>query len=164
MKMKPHAWQRKLQGSILLEVSMGFALLIIVSLLLMKLSMVALANRSWVVQQTFSDAYCTKETALAKRIPFNTLTKSNSEICLWPTGVENAVTKDVVMGKLGNGAGNTSVTGTVKRFKEPINVALPAGADVDNPASVESYLVQSVLSYKIHGQTYYKTRSTIRTK
>lgn len=140
---------------------MGFALLIIVSLLLMKLSMVALANRSWIVQQTFSDAYCTKEAALAKRIPFRDLDTPGT---LWPTGVENALEEDVVMGYLGAGAGNAPVNGTIKRFKEPVNVVLPAGAAVANPASVESYLVQSVLSYQIHGNTYYKTRSTIRTK
>lgn len=163
MRFSFHSRKRKPRGSALIEVALGFALLMIVSLLLLKLSMVALASRSWIVKQTLSDAYCTRESALAKRTPFASLGS-------WPTGVENASETEVVMGTLGASAGNDdqrAVKGTLKRYKTPIASNLPGGVGdgvEPNPAASTSYLLTSVLSYTIGDQQYYKTRSTVRTQ
>ncbi len=149
---------------------MGFALLMIVSLMLLRLSMIALASRSWVVKQTLSDAYCTRESAMAKRIPFANLNNPDPLISLWPTGVGNAAVTTVNMGTLGATAGTAAqraVTGTLRRYKTPIAAALPAGVGDggnSNPADSDSFLLTSVLSYTIGGQPYYKTRSTVRTQ
>lgn len=146
----------------LMECAVGFGVMIVVSLLLMKLSMIALANRSWIVKQTLSDAYCSRETAYAKRIPFEDLSSNASP---WPT-YPTITTTTVTLGTLGRGAGD--VTGTLKRFKEPMSNNLPdeggTGSATTNPAAVNSYLVQSVLTYQINGKEYYKTRSAIRTQ
>lgn len=145
-----------------METAIGFGVLIIVSLLLMKMSMIALSSRSWTVRQTLSDAYCGRELAYAKRIPFEDLAANNSP---WPT-YPAVSTTTVTLGTLGSGAGN--VTGTLQRFKEPASNNLAAnegvGSAATNPSSINSYLVQSVLSYEISGKTYYKTRSAIRTQ
>lgn len=145
-----------------MECAVGFAVLIIVALLLMKLSMVALASRSWIVKQTLSDAYCTRETAYAKRIPFDELTSNTSPWSTYPT----ITTTTVVLGTLGRGAGD--VTGTLKRFKEPMSNNLVeqggTGSTTTNPSAINSYLIQSVLTYQINGKDYYKTRSAIRTQ
>lgn len=167
MKFSHQSRERKRKGSALVEVAIGFAVLMIVSLMLLKLSMIAIANRSWIVRQTLSDAYCTRESALAKRTPFANLN------ALWPTGAGNAAVTYPVMGTLGVTAGNDAqrtVTGTLKRYKTQIAATLPAGVGdasdplQPNPAANTSYLLTSVLSYKIGTKQYYKTRSTVRTQ
>lgn len=163
MKLSYHARKgRKPQGSMLMETAIGFGVLIIVSLLLMKMSMIALSSRSWTVRQVLSDAYCGQELALAKRIPFESLTANDSP---WPT-YPAVATATVTLGTLGRGAGD--VTGVIKRFKEPASNNMVGnegtGSSVTNPSNINSYLLQSVLTYEINGKTYYKTRSAIRTQ
>lgn len=164
MRFQLQALRKRARGSVLIEVSIGFAVLIIVSLMLMRLSMAALASRTWVVRQTLSDAYCTRESALAKRVPFAALD------AMWPTGADNALVSTPNMGTLGVDAGSDAaraVTGTLSRYKTVLNVNLPStvgDAALPNPASGTSFLLTSVLSYNIGGQVYYKTRSTVRTQ
>lgn len=162
MKIPLHVRERRKEGSMLMEVAVGFGVLIVVSLLLLKLSMIALSSRSWIVKQTLSDAYCTREIAYAKRIPFDDLTSNASP---WPT-YPTIATTTVTLGTLGRGAGD--VTGTLKRYKEPMSNNLATqggtGSTSTNPAAINSYLIQSVLTYQINGKDYYKTRSAIRTQ
>jgi hypothetical protein len=141
------------QGSLLVEVSvaMGFAALL--SLVLMKASLLAIGGNQWTIMQTLTDAYLTRETALANRLPYAELTKVGSD---WPDSAVDdppRISQTVTLGRL---AGGSLVTGSLTRFRANETAA----DDADTRLTV--WRVYSVLTYYMGDKQYVKSRSTLR--
>jgi hypothetical protein len=130
--------------------------------LLLKLSLNILQPRQWSVYQSISDAYMTYERAVAERVPFEDLTKPDSD---WPVFPEVS-SSEVEIGRI---VGGRPVFGTVNRTRLPdannwdvIND--PAEAARLNPSAMETWRVQSILTYQVGDKTYYKARTVIRSQ
>jgi len=141
------------KGSFLIEMTVAMTLLVAIAMILLTGTLDMLAPRKWTIYQNYSDAYLTYEEAYSKRIPFDDLISATSP---WKTAVQQ---EDVIMGKDYNGQ---NVTGTIQRILE-------AGPDNDNalntnPAEMETYILYSVLTYKIGDKDYVKTRTSVRTR
>lgn len=109
--------------------------------------------------QTITDAYMTQHLAQAESIDFNTLLSSASP---WQT---TATTTNVTVGTLPNSRGSLQggqvISGTLVQIRVPIT--LPT--DPNNPAGVESWHLQSHLTYNVTGgRSYVKSRNTVRTR
>jgi hypothetical protein len=106
-----------------------------------------------------SDAFITRESAMASRIPFEDLVGSSSP---WPRS-PTVSTTTVTMGQLPGGA---LVTGTLYRTRIPDPNNLPAaggtGTETSNPGGTESWQVQSILSYTAASRPYVKSRTVLR--
>src|SRR5688500_14058911 len=100
------------QGSVLVEVSLGMGLTAFLALLLMKASLLALSNNQWTVMQTLTDAYLTRETALAHRVPVADLTAPSTK---WPDAAVDDPPRLVQTVELGKTAGGHAVNGTLTR-------------------------------------------------
>ena len=140
---------------------MGLALLTVVGLVLLKLSLNILHPRQWILQQSVSDAYLTYERAYAERIPFESLLANDSP---WPASP--ATTSTVIeMGKL---PGGTPVTGRVVRTRIPDAGNYPidggTGTVATNPAGMKVWRAQSVVTYKVGGRSYAKSRTVLRSQ
>ena len=161
--LKPHqTTHKKLRpGSILLEMTVAIALLSAIGLVVFQTSLDLLAPRQWVLHQNVSDAYITYEEALAARISFEEFTADNSP---WPVFPDSTST-DVEIGKL---PGGRAITGTVVRTRTPdpnnLTTAGGAGTTATNPAEMESWQLESHLTYRIGNETYVKSRTTVRTQ
>lgn len=138
----------------LVEAMVALSLLTCLGLVLLKLSINILHPRQWTLQQTLSDAYLTYERAYAERIPFEKLLANDSP---WPEFPATTSTQ-VEIGRL---PGNQPVTGTVTRTRIP-----DANNDQANlnPAAIQTWKAQSVLTYTIGGKTYAKSRTVIRSQ
>jgi hypothetical protein len=146
----------------------SLSILTVIGLVLLKLSMNILAPRQWIMQQTLADAYMSLERSTAERIPFATLVGATSP---WPNFAAGgiAVTNNVSIGALPDRAetGNPVIaTVTRTRFADGNN--LPAnggGGDSDkNPASMNIWRVQSVLTFRVGANQYVKSRTVIRSQ
>ncbi len=142
-----------MRGSMLLEVSIGLALTAFVAIATLKQSMLAISAGQWAAMQAVTDAYLTRETALATRLPYNQLQQSSH----WPP-VSSTTT--VTLGSIADPAGNgtLSVTGQLTRSSSTEIIR------ADNLPEVHLIRLDSVLNYKIGGQAYLKSRSTLRTR
>lgn len=154
--------QRNLRrGSALIEVSVAYATLVIVALITLKASINVSASQTWTVKQAMSDAYLTRETALATRVPFDEINSSGSLWALHPS----VITTTVVIGKL---PGGQNVVGTMHRTRIPAPNNLPAaggnGNAATNPGGTEGWKLQSILAYQVGDKEYVKTRTTLRTR
>lgn len=147
----------------------SLSILTVIGLVLLKLSMNILAPRQWIMQQTLADAYMSLERSTAERIPFATLTGATSP---WPNFANGgiAVTNNVTIGALPDrtAAGNP-VIGTVTRtrFADTNNLAANGGlvgTAATNPASMNIWQVQSVLTFKVGANQYVKSRTVIRSE
>lgn len=131
------------------------------TLVFMKLALNITSPRQWTLQQTVTDAYLTYEKALAQRLPFTDLVAASSP---WPVYPEKAQST-VVLGKL---PGGSEVTGTIIRTRTPDTNNYPvnggSGDVASNPAGIQIWSFQSILSYKIGGRDYVKTRTVIRSQ
>jgi hypothetical protein len=145
----------------LVEATVSLALLTLIGLVMLKLSLNILHPRQWGLQQSLSDAYMTYERAYAERLPFETLTSSDSP---WPAHPTTS-TSQVEVGRLPGGA---VVTGTLLRTRLPDLNNYPidggSGTVASNPASMKVWKVQSVLTYRIGSRTYGKSRTVIRSQ
>ena len=151
-KINKAASRRHRSGSFLIEAIVALALLFAIAMILFSGTIDIITSRNWTIHQNFSDAYLTYEEAYAKRIPFDDLLTSSS-----PWGITNQET-NVLIGKT---HGGQQVTGTVKR----IRTADPSNSDAaNNPAAMETYILYSVLTYRIGGNDYAKNRTIIRTR
>jgi len=137
-------------GYLLVEAMMTMSILTVLGLVLLKLSINILHPRQWTLQQSISDAYMTYERSFAERVPFDTLTAN----VIWPTYPATATTNNVRLGALPGGG---AITGTVYRTKTAQVIA-------DNPASMQVWQVQSVLTYVVGNRTYVKSRTVIRSQ
>lgn len=138
---------------------MSYATLVIVALLTLSASVNATSGQAWTVKQAMSDAFVTRETAMASRVPFDILTGSSSPWGLYPS----VATATVTIGKL---PGGQIVTGTVHRTRIPDPNNLPTaggtGTAATNPGATEAWKVQSILTYTVGAKTYMKSRTTLR--
>jgi len=160
MRFSPQQRRRRLRrGSAIIDIAVSYATLVIVALLTLKASMTAASTQTWTVKQAMSDAYLTRESALAQRIPFDEI---NSDSSLWSLS-PNVSTSTVSIGRL---PGGIPVSATLHRTRIPAPNNLPsAGGSGDantNPASTEAWKLQSLLVYNIQGRDYVKSRTTLR--
>jgi hypothetical protein len=148
-------------GTALIEAMMALAVLTIIGLLMLKMAINVVYPRQWVLFQTLSDAYMTYEKSYAQRIDFATLNSSTSP---WPAYPLNSVTTVEV----GRTPGGVPLNGTVIRFRaaDPNNLAANGGIGTatTNPANMNVWSVQSILTYSVSGRNYYKSRTVIRTQ
>lgn len=146
---------------VLVEATVALSIITVIGLVLLKLSLNILHPRQWVLQQTLSDAYMTYERAFAERIAFEDLKQTSSA---WPAFPSTSAT-EVELGRM---PGGRSVPGTVVRTRIPDANNLPmnggTGTAQTNPAALEIWQVQSVLTYEVNGRTYYKSRTIIRSQ
>lgn len=140
---------------------MSYATLVIVALLSLRASVNVTSGQAWTVKQAMSDAYITRETALASRIPFDTLTSTSSPWAAHPS----VSTSTVTLGKL---PGGQSVTATIHRTRIPDANNLPqaggSGTEVSNPTGTEAWKLQSLLSYTVGEKQYVKSRTVLRVR
>jgi hypothetical protein len=160
--MRPIRHRRRLErGSALIEISMSYAVLVAVALLSLRASVNATSGQTWTVRQAMSDAFITRESAMASRIPFADLIGPSSP---WPRSPTVSSTT-VTMGRLPGGA---LVTGTLYRTRIPDSNNLPAaggtGTATSNPGGTEAWQLQSILSYTTSNRTYVKSRTVLRTR
>lgn len=142
-----------------MEIALSYAALVLVGLISLKATYTASASQAWTVKQSMTDAYITRETALASRFPFDEIT---SDASLWALS-PNATESTVVIGKM---PGGTEVEATLYRTRiaDPNN--LPAdggtGTTTTNPGSTAAWQLQSMLAYDVGDKTYVKTRTVLR--
>lgn len=138
---------------------MSYATLVIVALLTLKASINATAGQAWTVKQAMSDAYITRESALASRIPFELLTGESS---LWPAH-PSVATSTVTIGRL---PGGQTVDATIHRTRIPDANNLPTssgtGTANSNPTGTEAWKLQSILAYSVGDRQYVKSRTVLR--
>lgn len=147
--------RRRMQprGSMLLEATLAMGFAAALALVMMKASLIGLTSNQWSVMQTLTDAYLTKETALANRIPLADLTAESSQ---WPDPTVNTPQRNEMTVSLGKLAGGTAVTGTLTRFRTD-------ETQQDDAATASSvYRLYSILTYRIGDKDYFKSRSTLR--
>jgi hypothetical protein len=153
--------RRAAAGTVLLELTMSLVVLTVLGLSLLKLAINVTSPRQWTLQQTVTDAYMSYEKALGQRVPFETLTGDSSQ---WPEYPASAV-MDVELGKLPGGA---PIFGTITRTRHPDENNYPisggTGTLETNPAGIEGWRLQSILTYEVGGVTYAKSRTVIRTQ
>jgi Tfp pilus assembly protein PilV len=156
------------RGFLLIEAMISLSILTVIGLVLLKLSMNILAPRQWIMQQTLADAYMSLERSTAERIPFATLTGATSP---WPNFAAGgiAVTNGVTIGAMPDrAAAGNPVIGTVTRtrFADANNLVANSGGGTaaTNPASMNTWRVQSVLTFRVGANQYVKSRTVIRSE
>ncbi|HCN27451.1 MAG TPA: hypothetical protein DIT64_01405 [Verrucomicrobiales bacterium] len=144
---------RQHQGSVLIEVSLGLGVATVLALMLMKASLLSVGSNQWTIMQTLTDAFMTRETALANRIPVADLTAPDS---IWPDAGEDDPPRHEETVTLGRVAGRVEITGDLIRFR--VN---ETGGEEDAPLAI--WRLHSILTYHIGGKQYVKSRATLRT-
>ena len=147
------------RASVLIEVAIAYGTLVTVAVLTLKAAVNTTSSQAWTVKQSMSDAYLTRETSLASRIPFDDATGDGSLWALHP----NVTTSSVEIGKL---PGGTPVLATVHRTRipDPNNLTTAGGVATasTNPGGTEAWKLQSLLVYTIGQREYVKTRTALR--
>ncbi|MDP0490911.1 MAG: hypothetical protein Q7Q71_07680 [Verrucomicrobiota bacterium JB023] len=146
----------------LIEISISVMLLLFVGLYVFRTNMDTIRPRNWAMVQALTDAYLTEHLARAESVDYEELLADDS---LWPA-YPDSDSEEVTVGTLPNGY---TITGTLVRTRVPSENNLPAAGgtgdpDTTNPARIESWSVESHLTYNIRGKTYVKSRVTIRTR
>lgn len=131
---------------------MGLGMTALLGLVLMKGAMLALSGNQWTTLQTLTDAYMTKETALAKRTPLADIT---APVSPWPDGTQT-LPQTSTMVTLGKLPGGIAVTGQLTRFR------INATVGDDTVAALTVWRLHSILRYKIGEKDYVKNISTLR--
>ncbi len=144
-----------------MELTFGFGFLTVLALLLFKASVSATSAQRWTVVQAMTDAYMSREMALARRYPFDDFKETGTP---WPT--YPAIQTEVVeVGKL---PGGLAVTATVRRtkFADENNLVAEGGKgdSFTNPSGMEAWRLQSLLTYTVSGRDYVKTRNVLRSR
>lgn len=146
---------------VLIEATMALMVLTVVSLALLKLALNVVAPRQWTLQQSLTDAYLTFEIALAERVEFQRITANDSPWPLYPL----TATQQVEIGRL---PGGRPLMATLRRTRQPDPNNLSAqggsGTVATNPAGMEVWRLQSLLTYQIGGRTYVKSRTAVRSR
>lgn len=158
--MTPYAKsQRSERGSALVEIALSYGALVLVAVITLKATINASASQSWTVKQSMTDAYITRETALASRYPFDEITNDSS---LWAMSPDVTISTATI-GKL---PGGKEVTAKLYRTRIPdpnnLPVAGGTGTASTNPSSTEAWKLQSMLVYSVGDKEYIKTRSVLR--
>jgi len=159
MKRQRHHRQGSQRGSALIEIAVSYGTLVMIAVISLKASINVSSSQTWTVKQAMTDAYMTREVALASRVPFDQITVSGS---LWPLSPETA-SSTVEIGKL---PGGDSVTAQLHRTRIPDPNNFPSaggsGDESSNPAATEAWKLQSLLVYDVGDKEYVKTRTTLR--
>ncbi|BDS08514.1 hypothetical protein NT6N_35540 [Oceaniferula spumae] len=145
----------------LIEMTVALALLTAIGMVVFKSTIDLIAPRQWVLHQNISDAYISYEKAYAERVSFETITSNTSP---WPVYPDSTSTT-VEIGKLpGGNAINATVVRT--RIADPNNLSTAGGTGTTttNPAEMESWRLESHMTYQIGDQTYVKSRTVVRTQ
>lgn len=146
---------------VLVEATMALMVLTAVSLMMLKLALGIVAPRQWTLQQSVTDAYLTFEKAFAERVEFDRLTATDSPWPLYPASSSQQV-------ELGRLPGGQPLVATLRRTRQPDANNLPAqggtGTVATNPAGMETWRLQSLVSYRISGRTYVKSRTIVRAR
>jgi hypothetical protein len=103
--------------------------------------------------QTLTDAYLTRETALANRIPLADLTKEGSA---WPDPEVDDPPESRETVILGRTAGGNTVEAVLIRFR--VNET----DETDPDTGLQVWRLHSILNYTIGEKSYVKSRSTLR--
>lgn len=150
---------RQRGGYALIEIAASYAAIVIVGLVTLRSTLSNITGQQWTVKQAMTDAYLTRETALASRVPFDVIRSGSSP---WPA-TPNVHTQTVVVGKL---PGGINVTATLHRTRVPdgnnLGGAGGSGNGNTNPTNTEAWKLQSLLVYKAGDKDYVKTRTTLR--
>ncbi|MFP6879718.1 MAG: hypothetical protein VCA34_02135 [Roseibacillus sp.] len=149
------------RGSVLVEAMMALVILAMVSLMLLKGTTNILAPRQWAMVQTVSDAYLTYEKAYAQRILFDELTGTSSPWPVYPAKAASTVTLGTLPG------GRTLSADIIRtRIADSNNLAAFGGAGTTetNPAEMQTWKLQSHVTYTISGRDYVKSRTIVRTQ
>ena len=151
--------RRRERAVALVETTIGLGGLLFVSLLLLKASLTATTMQRWTIIQGMTDSYMTRETAIAKRAPFIDIVDVNSRWPVYPNVDEQVI-------EVGRLPGGFPVTATIRRtrFADPNNFYTAAGAGdiLTNPAKMEIWRLQSLLTYELGGRDYVKSRTVVR--
>ena len=146
-------------GSMLIEMTVALGLLVAIAYLLLQGTINIIPPRNWVIMQNVTDAYLTYEEAYARRISFDELTSDTSA---WPT---TAIPAEVEIGK---SPGGRTIKGTIIRTRVAYGNNITATSDANdqalNPAKMETWKLQSHLTYSIGGKNYVKSRTVVRTR
>lgn len=160
MRIKRHN-ARGSKGYALIEIAASYAAIVIVALITLRSTLNNINGQQWTAKQAMTDAFLTRETALASRMPFQSVRSNTS---LWPA-YPNVSTLTVVIGKL---PGGTNVSATLTRTRIPDGNNLGSGSGLGNgttnPSASEAWKLQSLLSYEVKGKSYVKTRTTLRVR
>ncbi|SKA82460.1 hypothetical protein SAMN02745166_00912 [Prosthecobacter debontii] len=138
-------------GSLLIELSVALGVTTFLALLMMRSSLLAISGNQWTVMQTLTDAYLSRESALANRLPFAQVEAENSP---WPELADqgSASEQTVTIGRL---AGGRPVTAVLKRCR---TAETAQNADL----TLDVWRLHSALIYEIGDKSYTKSRSTLR--
>lgn len=159
------------RGILLIESAMSLSILTILGLVLLKLSLSALQPRQWTIMQTLTDAYMDREQAWAQRIPFDMIV--NSALApvgqpIWPISPASQVlngANSAIIGRLPNQIGGAA--GNIIRADVVRTSRLLPTAIAGNPAGMQVYQLQSVMTYTVvnqPGSSYVKSRTVIRSE
>lgn len=148
----------------IIELAVALGLLTAIGLFLLKGTLDVMAPRQWVIQQNITDSYLTYEESYAKRISFEEFTANDSAWPIYPDVSSSTV-------ELGKMPGGRAITGTVTRTRVADDNNIPAPSDSSyatklaaNPTKMETWKLQSHLSYKIGKNDYVKSRTVVRTR
>jgi len=145
------SFQTNRHGSLLIEVSVALGLTSLLALVLMRASLLAISGNQWTIMQTLTDAYLTRETAMANRIAFADLQAVDSA---WPDqAVSPGISEQTIT--LGRLPGGREVTAVLKRCR---TLETPQDADL----SLTMWRLYSVLTYTVGEEVYTKSRSILR--
>lgn len=150
--MKTGSSRRPLRtGSLLIELSVALGFTTMLALLMMRSSLLAISGNQWTVMQTLTDAYMSREAALANRMPF---AQVEADASPWPEMTNEAGVSEqtVTIGRL---AGGQSVTAVLKRCR---TAETAQNADL----SLSVWRLHSALIYEIGDKSYTKSRSILR--
>jgi len=167
MKKNNHPLNRTQQssrsGSLLLEMTVALGLLTAIGMFLLIGTLDLMPTRQWTIRQNMTDAYLTYEEAVAKRVPFDVFL-TRTDINDGPVWLEYpSSSKESV--DLGTAPGGKIITGTIIRTRIPNFNNLDAAGTIDtNPAEMETWKLQSILTFNIGTKEYYKSRTVIRTR
>jgi hypothetical protein len=159
-------------GSMLIEMTFALGLLVAIAYLLLQGTLNLLPPRQWVIMQNITDAHLTYEEACAKRISFDELTSATTDELASPTDPPKwpifPYKQKVEKFEIGKSPGGTSIIGTVVRTRvvDGNNIAATSEAIAQalNPAKMETWKLQSHLTYRIGGKDYVKSRTVVRTR
>jgi len=174
---------RLAKASLLIEMTVALTLLVALGFIMIRGTLDLTAPRRWIILQNITDAYMSYEQAYAERISFNVMNDTQPVIDIgnpadpsddtpvaspWPLEA-NSIAQNVVVGTL---PGGNVVTGTITRVRVPDTNNLdtaggsvaPASIEALNPSEVETWRLQSHLTYDIGGVTYLKSRTVVRSQ
>ena len=149
------------RGFGLVELSIASGLLVSLALIALKATLQVSEVQRLTVIQSLSDSYLSRETALASRLPFSDITSESSQ---WP-GFPSSESQEIEIGRLPGGVAVNAVL-VRTRQADANNLVSEGGVGTlsSNPARTEGWKLRSILVYQIGERSYYKARTTFRTR